>query len=169
MLRGFYQYFALHHCERRLSWIRHEILRQWKHALQRRGQRRRLSWERLGNCSWLVAICAQHASNGLTRCAPLRMSSGEPGAGNLHAGFCLGRRVQEASRLGEGTGAKVSATVRLRTDYRFKARLYHPERLVGPEMAPHQGKRRCYRRALRTIRSSVSSMSMSQSLSGRPT
>jgi RNA-directed DNA polymerase len=37
MLRGFYQYFALHHCERKLSWIRHEILRQWKHALERRG------------------------------------------------------------------------------------------------------------------------------------
>jgi RNA-directed DNA polymerase len=52
MLRGFYQYFALHHCERKLSWIRYEILRQWKHALQRRGQRRRLSWERLDNCSW---------------------------------------------------------------------------------------------------------------------
>ena len=52
MLRGFYQYFALHHCERKLSWIRHEILRQWKHALERRGQRHRLSWERLGNCSW---------------------------------------------------------------------------------------------------------------------
>ena len=46
MLRGFYQYFALHHCERKLSWIRYEILQQWKHALQRRGQRRRLSWER---------------------------------------------------------------------------------------------------------------------------
>ena len=52
MLRGFYQYFALHHCERKLSWIRHEILRQWKHALERRGQRHRLSWERLGKCSW---------------------------------------------------------------------------------------------------------------------
>jgi len=52
MLRGFYQYFALHHCERKLSWIRYEILRQWKHALQRRGQRRRLSWERLSNGSW---------------------------------------------------------------------------------------------------------------------
>src|SRR5262245_20564262 len=52
MMRGFYQYFALHHCERKLSWIRHEILRQWKHALERRGQRRRLSWERLGKCSW---------------------------------------------------------------------------------------------------------------------
>jgi RNA-directed DNA polymerase len=52
MLRGFYQYFALHHCERKLSWIRFKILRQWKHALQSRGQRRRLSWKRLGNCSW---------------------------------------------------------------------------------------------------------------------
>jgi hypothetical protein len=30
MLRGFYQYFALHHCDRRLSWIRHETQRQWK-------------------------------------------------------------------------------------------------------------------------------------------
>jgi RNA-directed DNA polymerase len=39
------KYFALHHCERKLSWIRYEILRQWKHALQRRGQRRRLSWD----------------------------------------------------------------------------------------------------------------------------
>jgi hypothetical protein len=25
MLRGFYQYFALHHCDRKLSWIRHEV------------------------------------------------------------------------------------------------------------------------------------------------
>jgi hypothetical protein len=48
MLRGFYQYFALHHCDRRLSWIRHETQRQWKQALQRRGQRRRLSWAQLG-------------------------------------------------------------------------------------------------------------------------
>jgi RNA-directed DNA polymerase len=52
MLRGFYQYFALHHCDRKLSWIRHEIQRQWKQALQRRGQRRRWSWEQLGKRSW---------------------------------------------------------------------------------------------------------------------
>ena len=38
MLRGFYQYFALHHCDRKLSWIRHEVQRYWVHALQRRGQ-----------------------------------------------------------------------------------------------------------------------------------
>jgi hypothetical protein len=29
MLHGFYQYFALHHCDRELSWIRHEVQRQW--------------------------------------------------------------------------------------------------------------------------------------------
>ena len=44
MLRGFYQYFALHHCDRKLSWIRHEVQRHWVHALQRRGQRQRISW-----------------------------------------------------------------------------------------------------------------------------
>jgi hypothetical protein len=60
MLRGFYQYFALHHCSRKLSWIRQEILRQWKHALQRRGQRRRLSWQRLRNCSWFELPFAEN-------------------------------------------------------------------------------------------------------------
>ena len=44
MLRGLYQYFALHHCDRKLSWIRHEVQRHWVHALQRRGQRQRISW-----------------------------------------------------------------------------------------------------------------------------
>ena len=50
MLRGFYQYFALHHCYRRLSWIRHETQRQWKQALRRRGQRHRQSAH-----SWAIA------------------------------------------------------------------------------------------------------------------
>jgi len=52
MLRGFYQYFALHHCDRKLHWIRHEVQRQWRQALQRRGQRRRWSWEQLGQRPW---------------------------------------------------------------------------------------------------------------------
>jgi hypothetical protein len=34
----------LHHCDRKLSWIRHEVQRHWVHALQRRGQRQRISW-----------------------------------------------------------------------------------------------------------------------------
>jgi len=29
MLRGFYQYFALHHCARKLDWVRQEVHRQW--------------------------------------------------------------------------------------------------------------------------------------------
>ena len=33
MLRGFYQYFALHHCEHRLDWIRHEVQLQWVRTL----------------------------------------------------------------------------------------------------------------------------------------
>jgi group II intron reverse transcriptase/maturase len=52
MLRGFYQYFALHHCERKLSWVRQEVQRQWLHALNRRGQPRRLNWTRLKDRSW---------------------------------------------------------------------------------------------------------------------
>ena len=52
MLRGFYQYFALHHCDRKLHWIRYEVQRQWRQALQRRGQRRRWNWEQLGQRPW---------------------------------------------------------------------------------------------------------------------
>ena len=52
MLRGFYQYFALHHCDRKLHWIRYEVQRQWRQALQRQGQRRRWSWEQLGQRPW---------------------------------------------------------------------------------------------------------------------
>src|ERR1700737_5093320 len=52
MLRGFYQYFALHHCDRKLSWIRHEVQRHWVHALQRRGQRQRISWVYLSDRPW---------------------------------------------------------------------------------------------------------------------
>jgi RNA-directed DNA polymerase len=52
MLRGFYQYFALHHCGDKLSWIRKEVQRQWMQALRRRGQRRRLSWLSLKERPW---------------------------------------------------------------------------------------------------------------------
>src|SRR6516164_8237610 len=47
MLRGFYQYFGLHHCERKLKWVRQQVQRQWISALNRRGQRRRTNWTRL--------------------------------------------------------------------------------------------------------------------------
>ncbi len=52
MLRGFYQYFALHHCERKLSWVRHQVQRQWIRALNRRGQRRKTNWTRLRDRPW---------------------------------------------------------------------------------------------------------------------
>ena len=70
MLRGFYQYFALHHCGRKLTWIRQEVLRQWKHAMQRRGQRRRLSWKRLANCSWFELPFAPAHRNGSPAISP---------------------------------------------------------------------------------------------------
>ena len=141
MLRGFYQYFALHHCDRKLSWIRHEIQRQWKQALQRRGQRRRLSWERLGDRSGSscrsLTPCIRRSEGDLREC-----HLGSPVREICTPGSAWGDEFKKPCRLGEGTGAKASATVRLRKGYRFKARLYHPVRPVGPPLAPHQGHRR---------------------------
>jgi hypothetical protein len=54
MLRGFYQYFALHHCERKLQWVHREVQRQWVRALRRRSQRHRLFWNRLKTQAWFV-------------------------------------------------------------------------------------------------------------------
>jgi RNA-directed DNA polymerase len=52
MLRGFYQYFALHHCKRKLDGIRREVQLQWIRALRRRSQRHRLYWRYLKSRSW---------------------------------------------------------------------------------------------------------------------
>ena len=52
MLRGFYQYFGLHHCERKLQWVRQQVQRQWISALNHRGQRRRTNWTRLKDQPW---------------------------------------------------------------------------------------------------------------------
>jgi RNA-directed DNA polymerase len=52
MLRGFYQYFGLHHCERKLMWVRQHVQRQWLRALNSRGQRRRTNWTRLRDRTW---------------------------------------------------------------------------------------------------------------------
>jgi len=51
-LRGFYQYFALHHCLPKLYWIYGEILRQWRKALRRRSQRHRMFWSYLRSRDW---------------------------------------------------------------------------------------------------------------------
>ena len=60
MLRGFYQYFALHHCERKLSWVRQQVQRQWISALNRRGQRRKTNWTRLNDRPWFELPWAPH-------------------------------------------------------------------------------------------------------------
>ena len=52
-LRGFYQYFALPHCRKKLSWILREVRRQWRRVLRRRGQRRnRMHWSYLATRAW---------------------------------------------------------------------------------------------------------------------
>jgi RNA-directed DNA polymerase len=52
MLRGFFQYFGLHHCKRRLDAVRHEVQLQWIRVLRRRSQRHRLFWSYLTNSAW---------------------------------------------------------------------------------------------------------------------
>jgi RNA-directed DNA polymerase len=52
MLRGFYQYFGLHHCKPKLDGIRHEVQLQWIRVLRRRSQRHRLFWSYLSHSAW---------------------------------------------------------------------------------------------------------------------
>src|ERR1700730_4322650 len=52
MLRGFYQYFRLHHCQEKLDWIRREVQRQWRRTLRQQSQRHRLHWSYLASCEW---------------------------------------------------------------------------------------------------------------------
>ena len=52
MLRGFYQYFGLHHCTRKLSWVRYQVQRQWAGILRRRSQRHKLTWSYLASREW---------------------------------------------------------------------------------------------------------------------
>ncbi len=53
MVRGYFQYHAVPHNERRLKAFRHEVLRMWLRQLRRRSQRHRWTWnrflEKLGN------------------------------------------------------------------------------------------------------------------------
>jgi hypothetical protein len=51
-LRGFYQYFGLHLCLRRLDAVRVQVLRYWRQALGRRSQRARASWKVLNRKPW---------------------------------------------------------------------------------------------------------------------
>ena len=52
MLTGFYQYFSLYHCKRKLDYIRREVQMQWIRSLRRRSQRHRLYWSYLNSREW---------------------------------------------------------------------------------------------------------------------
>lgn len=52
MLRGFYQYFALSHTMPKLTWLRKQVLMQWRRALRRRSQRSRVHWSELERHPW---------------------------------------------------------------------------------------------------------------------
>src|SRR5258707_473891 len=65
MLRGFYQYFGLHHCKPKLDGIRREVHRQWVRTLRRRSQRHRLYWSYLLHQAWFelpYAASTRHAT-----------------------------------------------------------------------------------------------------------
>ena len=51
-LRGFYQYFRLHHCQKKLDWIRREVHLQWRRTLRQQSQRHRLHWSYLTTRDW---------------------------------------------------------------------------------------------------------------------
>lgn len=52
MLNGFYQYFALHHCEDKLEWILQEVRHQWRRCIKRQSQRHYVYWSYLKSKSW---------------------------------------------------------------------------------------------------------------------
>lgn len=65
MLRGFYQYFGLHHCKPKLDLVRREVERQWSLTLRRRSQRHRMYWRYLKSRSWFklpYAVSTRHAT-----------------------------------------------------------------------------------------------------------
>jgi RNA-directed DNA polymerase len=57
MLRGFYQYFGLHHCQKKLGWTLHEVQLQWRRTLRRQSQRHQLYWCYLTSRSWFELPC----------------------------------------------------------------------------------------------------------------
>lgn len=52
MLHGFYRYFRLHHCQKKLDWILHEVQLQWRRTLRQQSQRSRLHWSYLATRDW---------------------------------------------------------------------------------------------------------------------
>ena len=53
-LQGFYQYFALWHATRKLHGVKLEVLKMWKHTLERRSQRGDRTWARWKLHPWFT-------------------------------------------------------------------------------------------------------------------
>jgi RNA-directed DNA polymerase len=60
MLQGFYQYFGLHHCQKKLSWIYREVTCQWRRTLCQQGQRHKLHWSYLETRDWFKLPLPPH-------------------------------------------------------------------------------------------------------------
>jgi group II intron reverse transcriptase/maturase len=56
MLRGFYHYFGLYHCYRKLYGVLREVMRYWLRALRRRSQRSRRTWKFYRNRDWFNLV-----------------------------------------------------------------------------------------------------------------
>src|SRR5215471_15211689 len=69
-----------------------------------------------------TAVCSKPTPDGLNDAHSSQCHLGSPVREICTPGSAWGDEIKWPSRLGEGTGAKAPATVRLRTDYRFKAR-----------------------------------------------
>ena len=52
MLEGFYQYFGLYYCTKKLGLVKHYVIGLWANALRRQSQRSRYTWERLYQKPW---------------------------------------------------------------------------------------------------------------------
>lgn len=52
MLKGFYQYYALHHCKDKLDWVLGEVKCQWRRCIKRKSQRHYVFWSYLHSRDW---------------------------------------------------------------------------------------------------------------------
>ncbi|WP_179223970.1 group II intron reverse transcriptase/maturase [Paenibacillus tyrfis] len=85
MLRGFYQYFSLYHCDYKLHSLKRQIERQWIRSLRRRSQRHRMYWSYLKSRDWF-RLPEPKLLHPTINEYPVN-DSGEPDAGNPHVGF----------------------------------------------------------------------------------
>ena len=63
MLKGFYQYYGLHHCKNKLDGVRQEVRRQWRRCIKRQSQRHHVFWSYLQNCDWFKLPYAEVVHN----------------------------------------------------------------------------------------------------------